>query len=231
MITTETNFNRMTSIRGEEKTPVLWPGGSLAKFGKNPYGENIWRVVWSESRNYLFGARWADDGSIGYRYIPLYTGLKCYVLERWLTPFQFDKCTEEQWNRRHKDHDTGIAQLGPYPSKGAYKGPCWEFDGYPTLGAVEALIGILTRCDEIPEAEKMAMMIKAKETEKVLEIQRAKEIILDSLPLTVTSGKLTNRFYQDAENIPQRLSAQDLQKLTGLPVGEGKAFTSGAERI
>ena len=89
----------------------------------------------------------------------------------------------------------------------------------------------MTRCDDIPEYEKNLMMIKAKETDSILEIQKAKEIILDSLPLSVTSGRLTNRFYQDAENIPQRYSAQDLSKLTGLPVGDGKAFTSGPKRI
>lgn len=233
MITLESSsdFSSAARIEGEQKIPALWPGGSLAQFGKTPSGKNIWRVVWSESVNHLFGARWMDVGFIGYRYIPSYMNKKCYVLEKFLTPYQFDKCTEEMWNRRHKDPDTGLAQLGPYPANGTYYGPFWEFNGYPTLGAVESIIGILTRCDEIPEAEKHAMMVKARETEKILEVQKAKEIILDSLPLSMTSGKLTDRFYRDAENIPQRLSAQDLSKLTGLPLGEGKAFTSGAKRI
>lgn len=213
----------MITVESEEKTPVLWPGGSLVSFGKNPFGGNLWRVVWSESRTYMFRAEYAD-GFQGFRQIPLYTGKKCYILERWMSAYQYSKCTEESWNLHHSDQ-------GPYPSKGVYYGPCWEFEGYPTLGAVEAIIGILTRCDEIPEWEKNLMMIKARETEKVMEINRAKEIILDSLPLTVTSGKLTNRFYEDAADLPQRFSAEDIQKMKGLPVGENKAFTSGAKRI
>lgn len=213
----------MITLESPEKTPALWPGGSLASFGQNPFGGNMWRVVWSESRTYAFEAEY-HDGFKGFRQIPMYINKKCYILERWLSGYQFAKLREERWNLLHKEQ-------GEYPSRGVYYGPFWEFDGYPTLGAVEAIIGIMTRCDEVTEAEKNAMMIKARETEKILEIQKAKEIILDSLPLSVTSGKLTNRFYQDAEDIPQRLSAQDLQKLTGLPVGKGKVFTSGAERI
>lgn len=213
----------MITLESPEKTPALWPGGSLASFGLNPFGGNMWRVVWSESRTYMFKAEYGD-GFNGFRQIPMYMNKKCYMLERWLSAFQYSKCTEERWNLMHEDQ-------GPYPTRGVYFGPCWEFDGYPTLGAVEAIVGILTRCDEIPEYEKNLMMIKARETEKILEAQRAKEIILDSLPLDVTRGKLTDRFYRDAEDIPQRYSAQDLHKLTGLPIGEGKTFTSGAQRI
>ena len=220
----------MISIEGNEKSPALWVGGSLAQFGQNPHGGNIWRVVWSESRNYMFGARW-NDNTIGYRWIPLYTGKKCYILERWLSPYQYTKCTAERWDILHRDPDTGINQLGPYPAKGEYFGPCWEFDGYPTFGAVEAIIGILTRCDEIPEWEKNLMMIKARETEKVMKIEAAKEIIMDALPLRVTDGLLSHKAMKRAEDIPERFSAQDIQKLKGLPVGQNKAFTSGAERI
>lgn len=220
----------MISIEGNEKSPSLWVGGSMAQFGQNPDGKNIWRVVWSESVNHIFGARWADTGFVGYRWIPSYMGKKCYVLEKWLTPYQYDRCTEEMWNRRHKDPDTGLLQLGPYPSRGTYYGPFWEFDGYPTMAAIESIIGILTRCDEIPEWEKNAMMIKARETEKTMKIEAAKEIIMDALPLRVTDGLLSYKAMKRAEEIPERFSAQDIQKLKGFPVGDKKAFTAGAER-
>lgn len=220
----------MITIENEERTPALWPGGSLASFGQNDYAENIWRVVWSESRSYIFGARFAD-GFVGYRHIPLYMKKKCYILERWLSAYSFTKCTEERWNRIHRDPDTGLNQLGPYPSRGVYYGPCWEFDGYPTLGAVESVIKILTRCDDISDYEKNLMMIKAKETEKIMEVQKAKEIIMDALPLRVTDGLLSSKAMARASDIPERFSAQDIQKLKGLPVGANKAFTSGVQRI
>jgi len=221
----------MIHIEGNEQIPALWPGGSLASFGQTPDGKNIWRVVWSESVNHLFGARWQDTGFVGYRYIPSYKGMKCYVLEKWLTPYQFDKCTEELWNQRHKDPDTGLLQLGPYPSKGVYYGPFWDWDGYPTLGAVEAAIGILTKCEDISEHDKQVMLLKAKETDKLMRVNEAKEIIMESLPLSVTTGCFLPSGMKRAEDVPERLSAQDVQKITGLPLGKNKSFTTGTERV
>lgn len=219
----------MISIEGHEKTPAIWPGGSLASHGLNPYGQCVWRVVWSESRNYMFGGRWAD-GTVGYRWIPLYMKKKCYLLEKWLPPYQYAKCTEEQWKVLHRDPDTGLVQLGPYPSQGEYYGPFWEFEGYPTLGAVNAVIDIYTRTDNMPESEKQALVIKAQEQElkeEMGKVEAAKEIILDCLPLSLTTGKLTDRFYRDATDIPERLSAQDVHKLNQLPFGTNKVFTGG----
>ncbi len=99
------------------------------------------------------------------------------------------------------------------------------------MGAIESIVALIVQGDQYSDAEKAAAIVQAQERDDALRLNEAKEVILDSLPLSTTSGKLTNRFYEDAENIPQRYSAQDLSKLTGLPVGDGKAFTSGAKRI
>ena len=196
-----------------ERKPVLWVGGSLAKFGANPYGENLWRVVWPSSREFLF----KPEGETQFRWLPLYAGLKCYILERWLTPWQFAKCGPEVWNLQH-------SRLGPYPSRGVYFGPCWKFQsGYPALGAVETIINLIRKGEQYSDFERAQAIIQAQQREDVLAQTAAKEVILDSLPLSITSGKLSNRFYADAENVPERYSAQQV----GLPVGSRKAFTAG----
>ena len=220
----------MFTIDGDEKKPLLWVGGSLKHRGQNLYIENLWRVVHSSSRNYIYGGRFAD-GFTGYRWIPLYQELDCYLLERWLSAMQYAKCTEEGWNILHRDPMTGLNQLGAYPSRGVYFGPCWTFEGYyPTLGAVEKAIDLVIMSDHYSVAEKKAAIVATQEKEEVEMFNQKRDMILDALPLSVTSGKLTNRFYNDAENIPQRYSAQDIQKIKGMPLGANKCFTGGARR-
>lgn len=211
----------MYTIEGEDKKPVLWPGGSLAHLGQNPYGENIWRVVWSESRTFMC----KGDADSRFNWYPLYRGKKCYILERWLSAWQFCKMGPEMWALKEEQYQ------GPYPSRGVYYGPCWEFEGYPTLGAIESIVNLIQAGDQYSDEERRQAVLQAQEKEDVLAKAKATEIILDSLPLSVTTGKLSQRFYSDAENIPERLSAQDISKLKGLPVGQGKVFTSGAKRI
>lgn len=207
-------------VDGEEPPISFWTGASLKHLGVNPYGGNMWRVVWSETRYFMFSQH--NDGR--YMWLPMYQGKKCFMLERWLSAWQFSKCSPETWNLKNKDQ-------GPYPERGVYFGPCWEFEGVPTLGAIESIISLIVQGDQYSEAQKAAAIVQAQERDDALRLNTAKEVILDALPLSATSGKLTNRFYNDAENIPQRLSAQDLAKRTGLPIGKNKVFTSGAERI
>jgi|SRR5579863_2788858 len=198
----------------EERKPVLWVGGSLAHLGKNSAGtQNLWRVVWSDSREFMFKA----PGAHKFIWIPAYKGLNCYVLEKWLTPYEFDKTTREGWEIKNRM----MGDLGPYPEQGTYYGPFWQFDGSPTLGAVEKIVSLIVEGWKYSDAERTAAVVAAHEKDDAVQLGRAKEIILDALPLSVTSGKLTNRFYKDAKKIPERYSAQDV----GLPMGRNKAFT------
>lgn len=223
-ITVDGGINATTAgfslVDGEEPPISFWTGASLKHLGVNPFGGNMWRVVWSETRYFMFSPQ--NDGK--YVWLPMYQGKKCFMLERWLTAWQFSKCSPEAWDLKNKDQ-------GPYPARGVYFGPCWEFEGVPTLGAIESIVNLIVKGDEYSEAEKAAAIVQAQERDDALRLHAAKEVILDALPLSVTSGKLTNRFYEDAADIPQRYSAQDLAKMTGLPIGKNKVFTSGAERI
>lgn len=86
----------------------------MAKYGKNQYGENLYRIVFAPSRRSIVYGEWAD-GSTQASYCQTYPEVGAHwILERWLTPFQFTKCTAEQWNRT-------MTILGPYPDRGEYE--------------------------------------------------------------------------------------------------------------
>ena len=80
----------------------------MERFGKNPYGENLWRVVWAPSRRVLAG----DDS--GFHWVHAYRQAgPVWILEKWVDPFTFCQMTREKWDRE-------MLVLGPYPSRGEY---------------------------------------------------------------------------------------------------------------
>ena len=93
----------------DPKTNLSHHPTPMARFGLNPYGENLYRIVFAPSRRSLAG-----DAS-GFRWVPTYRAIGTkWVLERWHDPWKFSQCTKEAWDRQ-------FAQiLGPYPSRGEY---------------------------------------------------------------------------------------------------------------
>ena len=234
----------MLTIEGTESTPQLWVGGSLRKFGINPYGEPLFRVVRSSTITFLVGgkhtvregeipndsqlaANQGRDNSIrhewvGYKHYPKYAaGYGAYVLEVWLSPFEFCKTTPEGWALQFRDEETGLLTLGPYPSRGVYEYR-WDFgQGYPTVQAVESIIGMLIAGGNYTAAEKKAAILKSEEKDKLDRINRGKEIILESLPAHGFNPSSSHTGKKRPEDYKMRYSAQDL----GLPVGNNKVFT------
>lgn len=116
----------------------------LRKFGQNPYGENIYRIVWSESQFETMGGEWeerldptrgtslirrgkmlVDSNPIlakhaGYKSVSKYPDYKGkqgrWILEKWL-PCSY---TPAQWNWFFLDITTGIYSSGPYPEYGEF---------------------------------------------------------------------------------------------------------------
>lgn len=92
----------------------------MARYGQNQYGENLYRIVFAPSRRHIVYGTWAD-GSRQASYIPTYPHVgNSWVLERWLTPFKYTRCTADQWNET-------MTILGPYPERGEYE-CCHVFD-------------------------------------------------------------------------------------------------------
>ena len=99
--------------------PSIYPK-SMVKYGLNPYGEPLWRVVYAPSVKKLVGGRFSD-GYVGYRARKAYEHLgNCWVLEKWLSGWEFTRQHESDYVDSVKDSATGLLLTGPYPSRGIY---------------------------------------------------------------------------------------------------------------
>jgi len=108
----------------------------MARFGKNHYGENLYRIVFAPSRRYLVYGEWSS-GERKAQWLPKYPEVgNAWVLERWLTPFEYARCTPEEWNRE-------LTILGPYPDRGEYE-ICHKFEKTtPTDESLTKLIELI----------------------------------------------------------------------------------------
>lgn len=94
----------------------------MARFGTNPYGQNLYRIVFADSRRHIIYGEW-PNGERKATWVELYPHLRGHwVLEKWLSPQEFAGCTAEQWNANH-----ALTVLGPYPDRGEYE-ICHDFD-------------------------------------------------------------------------------------------------------
>lgn len=94
----------------EQSNLRFWPLESMARFGQNPFGENLWRIVHAPSRRSLVHGYGRKP-----KWLPTYPQAgQSWVLEKWLSAYEFTKCTAETWNM-------GLTILGPYPSRGEYE--------------------------------------------------------------------------------------------------------------
>jgi hypothetical protein len=108
----------------------FWPLESMARFGQNPFGENIWRIVHAPSRRSLVHGEGDKP-----RWLPTYPQAgDAWVLEKWLSAYDFTRCTPETWNM-------SMTLLGPYPSRGEYE-LAHIFNPAP-LGEIEKIITLI----------------------------------------------------------------------------------------
>lgn len=116
---------------------MFW-NGHPNTWGKTPAGKPLYRIVWSDSRQYRIGGCWGDNGEIEYRWAPYYAGLHCWVLEKWLSAREFAG-TKEDWeqsqiNQELAEHGIAVFTMGPYPSSGWYEHLyTYPSDGEPNL--------------------------------------------------------------------------------------------------
>lgn len=221
------------SIKGNCPTLSQLPIGSLKAFGVNDYGEAIFRVIWSESRYYLVGAKHTEyDGDPStdavlkkrgkdpnvarvescYKWLPLYPSVKAWILELWKSPLGFTGCTPDQWNERYLDVESGLLTLGPYPNRGEYS-QCFTFPSgaTPTKTLVHTVINRIKAGWDYSYAEHLAAQKKDNEDKKKASDNRMDAIFLDSQqafknrPSNVRPGKRTR------DKIPLRKRAEDLQ--------------------
>tara|TARA_R110000868_G_scaffold148647_2_gene370717 strand:- start:3226 stop:3882 length:657 start_codon:yes stop_codon:yes gene_type:complete len=77
--------------------PGLGPAAML-RYGTNPYGEALWRIVFADSRKHLVTGTWGD-GSVGAKWRPRYRQASGFwVLEKWLSAAEYHKMPREKWD-------------------------------------------------------------------------------------------------------------------------------------
>lgn len=87
----------------------------MARYGQNPFGENLWRLVWSDSRTYLVCGQWNDSGAVRAQECLCYPQIRGqWILERWLSAWDYTRMLPSQWDASQENI------LGPYPSRGEY---------------------------------------------------------------------------------------------------------------
>ncbi len=89
-------------------------------FGKNPHGDNLYRIIFGPSRTHLVYGEW-PNGERKAQWVKKYPEVgDSWVLERWMTPFEYARCTPDEWNQT-------LTVLGPYPDRGEYE-LCHRFE-------------------------------------------------------------------------------------------------------
>ncbi|HVA64319.1 MAG TPA: hypothetical protein VNF74_11390 [Terriglobales bacterium] len=125
------------------------------RYGRTPFGEPRYRLVWAPARRERSGGVWTDwDASVGkmdrqkaqaqplrrvaeMRWAPKYPGEECWLIERWIPASSFG--TPEQWYRPAAEGGTvvataegAIAACGDYPRLGDYEDIGARMYWYPT---------------------------------------------------------------------------------------------------
>jgi hypothetical protein len=87
--------------------------------GTNPYGEPMFKLVWSKDETQRSGGYWARDGYLGYRdFLVGGKGPGCWMLMMWKPAESFG--SDVRWYWHHRDEATDLQELGEYPYHGRY---------------------------------------------------------------------------------------------------------------
>lgn len=112
-----------------KKTPG-WVEKRLRKYGRNPYGENIYRVIWSETRHTIC------DGKLTLEYGEFQPQ---WMLEKWKSAEEYAGMGPIEWDMRTRDPITNEYIIGPYPSEGFFC-HCYSFGNADLVDATVNLI-------------------------------------------------------------------------------------------
>jgi hypothetical protein len=180
---------------------------SMARFGTNPWGDNLYRIVLCRTRkSFVSGNGWM----MKYNQEPWQ-----WILEKWISVEQFAGCDRETWDREK-------SILGAYPSRGEYE-LCYIFDVCtPDNASIEKLIAWIEMGQRNSPAE-IAQAIKD-EQERELATKRGtmRDRIANLLPAFGTNcvaarggirGTKTAQLEKSAQEIAARVASQQRERM------------------
>lgn len=189
----------------------------LSGFGKNPFGKNIWRVVWGPSRTYKAGMK-SETGTVQVKELPLYPGTQAWILERWLPPVKFAG-TREAWEIQERNNDV---QLGPYPAEGEWCGCDDLWQQIPSVSDVVAKVNLILYGVNFTFDEKRNAIMENERRKEESWLSRGMDIWKDSQGAFNNKPTNINPAKKTADKVRLDVAAEDL----GKPVGDGKFFQS-----
>lgn len=133
-------------------------------YGRNPFGQPLYRVIWGEDRlTLMIGTKdspWVDSDAegnfireaTGPRWVPKYAlqGVERWYIERWLSAEEYAG-SKENWDK------FCAAEMGPYPAEGEYE-HCFTLPRAMgsdlTASVVDFIIQTIERSREMVRADK-----------------------------------------------------------------------------
>jgi hypothetical protein len=196
---------------------IFWPKEQMSRFGQNPFGENLYRVIYGPSRCYLVYGQWNDAGSQRSKWTPLYPQVgNQWILERWKDAWTFARCGPAGWA------ESPLSVLGPYPSRGEYD-LSHVFVLPPASSNVEAAVKAIEAGRNYSEYENFLAVRENVEKEQADKDRQIEDICKNALPAFGCAPMSGPGGGRSTKAAPVRLTAQE----AGLPVprgtkGEGK---------
>jgi hypothetical protein len=192
----------------------------MERFGKNPYGENLYRIIFGKTRCSLIVGDWNKNGMPVGRWKPTYPHLQNqWILEKWRSAFEFTGCTAAQWNA-----DANCTVLGPYPDRGEYQMVGQE--GFnPEQVNIEKLIQLVEAGNQRSWREKLDACRKSAWIEECGQKSLREAIIRDCLPAFGVDPMVGYGGGRGTKTSPVLRSANEL----GLPINNSPKVLSKEE--
>lgn len=174
----------LVQINGGTRTkPTEYPL-PMGRHGKNPFGENLWRIVYAASVMEMIGGRW-PDGREEYRWVPKYDEPNIrtkWILEKWRSGWEITKCSPEVYDYTYKAPGSELLINGPYPHRGDYEAVHVFDASVPADGGIDWLIGNANQAHNTTLNQKRLVRQEAYQKEEKDKKQRNMDRIMDLLP-------------------------------------------------
>lgn len=186
----------------------------MRRFGSNPYGEALYRIVFAPTRRYLVCGEW-PDGSNKASYARKYPEVgDQWIMERWLPAAEYAKCTKDFWDRE-------LLILGPWPERGEYE-VCHVFEtGAPDEVGLEKLIAMIEEGRKRSYFEKRTFHREDAEREAKSISNQQDAMIRNWLPAFGSAPMVGHGGGRGSKTMPIVKSAEEL----GLPTSGGQVRT------